>query len=248
MASVAITGKSGSGKSTSYIPNEELDIKGLNPKETLIINVSKKPLPGRKTDSKYQLFDPIVGKGMQGKIDNIEDQINNKKSQIRVSDPGRIITIINAIDCCCPVIKNIVVDDSQYMQGIMFMNRITEKGYDKYNDVALAGFGPIEAARNLNRTDLLVFFLYHPEEDESGYTKIKTAGRAVDKYITIDGLFTVNLFTDVEFDAQNSKTTYHFRTNTLGNDSCKSPYGMFPELLIPNDLGYVREKFLEYYN
>jgi hypothetical protein len=248
MASIAVTGKSGTGKSTSYIPNEELGIKGLHPKETLIINVSKKPLPGRKTDKFYPIFDKIEGKNKQEKIDNIVLQIKNKKRQLRVDHPGRIISIMDAIDCCCPEIKNIVIDDSQYIQGFMVMNRITEQGWSKFNDVALAGFGPVDAARNLKRSDLLVFFLYHPETNDQGDMKIKTAGKAVDQYITLDGLFTVNLYTDVEFDPSEKKPVYKFRTQTLGSDSCKSPYGMFDDLYIPNDLGLVREKYIEYYN
>ena len=76
--------------------------------------------------------------------------------------------------------------------------------------------------------------------------KIKTAGKAVDQYILLDGLFTVNLYTEIEIEKNRPK--YHFRTNTLGNDSCKSPHGMFDDFLIPNDLGLVRDKFLEYYS
>ena len=42
MAGIAIVGQSGEGKSTSYGQIPELGIKGLNPKETLIINVARK--------------------------------------------------------------------------------------------------------------------------------------------------------------------------------------------------------------
>ena len=47
MASIAVVGKSGTGKSTSYGQFPELGIKGLNPKETVVINVSGKDLPFR---------------------------------------------------------------------------------------------------------------------------------------------------------------------------------------------------------
>ena len=42
MASIAVVGKSGTGKSTSYGQFPELGIKGLNPKETVVINVRGK--------------------------------------------------------------------------------------------------------------------------------------------------------------------------------------------------------------
>jgi hypothetical protein len=37
-------------------------------------------------------------------------------------------------------------------------------------------------------------------------------------------------------------------TNTDGSNTAKSPVGMFDDLLIPNDLGYVKDKMEEYYN
>ena len=45
MASIAIVGKSGTGKSTSLGQFPELGLKGLPPKETVIINVGGKDLP-----------------------------------------------------------------------------------------------------------------------------------------------------------------------------------------------------------
>ena len=40
MSSIAIVGKSGTGKSTSFGNFPDLGIKGLNPGETVIINIS----------------------------------------------------------------------------------------------------------------------------------------------------------------------------------------------------------------
>jgi adenylate kinase family enzyme len=247
MSAIAITGASGSGKSTSYLKNETLEIKGLDPRETLVINVSKKDLPGKSANKLFAIFDDVTGSNTKERRENIVAQLKNKKRQYRTDNPARIITLLDVIDTQYPTIKNVVIDDSQYIQGLMVMNRIQEQGWQKFNDVAEAGFGPIDKARNLKRKDLIVFFLYHPEVNEiTGNTKIKTAGKAVDQYITIDGLFTVNLYTDVTM--ENKKPVYKFRTNTFGNDTCKSPAGMFDELYIPNDLGLVRDKFLEYYD
>lgn len=246
MSAIAITGPSGSGKSTSYLESEITGVKGLHPRETVLINVSKKDPPGKKANKLYPIFDPITGKNIKERQDNIVKQINAKKRQFRTDNPARIITILDTIDKFCPQIKNVVIDDAQYIQGFMVMGRIQEQGWQKFNDVAEAGFGPIDKARNLTRKDLLVFFLYHPETDEkSGDKKIKTAGKAVDQYITIDGLFTVNLYTDIA--VEGNKPSYRFRTNSFGNDTCKSPAGMFEDLYIPNDLGLVRDKYLEYY-
>ena len=48
MSAIAIVGPSGEGKSTSYGQVPELGIKGLNPKETVVINVAGKDLPFRR--------------------------------------------------------------------------------------------------------------------------------------------------------------------------------------------------------
>ena len=45
MPQVAIVGDSGKGKSSSAYPNPNVNIEGLNPKETVILNVSGKDLP-----------------------------------------------------------------------------------------------------------------------------------------------------------------------------------------------------------
>ena len=37
-------------------------------------------------------------------------------------------------------------------------------------------------------------------------------------------------------------------TQTDGTTTAKSPAGMFDDSLIPNDLGYVKQKMEEYYN
>ena len=246
MSAIAITGPSGTGKSTSYLPNEAIEIKGLHPRETVVINVSKKDLPMKKANKWFPLFDGFPKGTRQDKIDFIVNQIENKRRQILTDNASRIMTILDALDCCCPQIKNVVIDDSQYLQGLMMMGRIQEAGWQKFNDIAEAGFGPIQKARNLTRKDLLVFFLYHSTENEkTGQTQIKTVGKAVDTYITFDGLFTVNLYTHVEM--ENGKPIYQFRTQTKGNDTCKSPNQMFDSLYIPNDLGLVRDKYLEYY-
>lgn len=40
----------------------------------------------------------------------------------------------------------------------------------------------------------------------------------------------------------------YFVTNFDGQYPAKSPYGMFPDIYISNDLGYVVEKINEYYS
>lgn len=67
----------------------------------------------------------------------------------------------------------------------------------------------------------------------------------VDDYLTLEGLFSVVLYTRVEKGADN-KMKYSFVTNNDGTSPAKSPLGMFSSLTIPNDLGFVSQSIDKY--
>lgn len=95
--------------------------------------------------------------------------------------------------------------------------------------------------------DLVVFFIYHSETDKRGNDKIKTAGQLIDQYVTMEGLFTIVLYAESEFNPLTNQIEYFFKTNSDGKNTAKSPYEMFDDLRIPNDLGFVSQKVREYY-
>lgn len=124
-----------------------------------------------------------------------------------------------------------------------FMRRAKESGYNKFSDLGVNISKVVEAARN-TRKDLKVFFLWHPDEKE-GSMKMKTIGAMVDAYLTLEGLFTVILYSRVSKGADN-KVHYEFVTNNDGEFPAKSPVGMFIETYIPNDLGWVAQLIDQY--
>jgi hypothetical protein len=67
---------------------------------------------------------------------------------------------------------------------------------------------------------------------------MKTIGKMVDDYLTLEGLFSVILYTNTT-KGNDNKVKYEFVTNYDGKFPAKSPVGMFPELYIPNDLSIV---------
>lgn len=136
--------------------------------------------------------------------------------------------------------KIIVVDDAQYLMGFQYMRRIKENGWDKFNEIQSDYFNLIEIAKNLP-DDKIVFFLSHLETKDDGRQKVKTIGKMLDEKITIEGMFTVVLKTYV------SDGNYYFTTQNSGMDTVKSPLGMFPSVIIDNDLKYVAEKIRNYY-
>ena len=136
--------------------------------------------------------------------------------------------------------KNIVIDDFQYILGLPMMQRIGEKGWDKFNEIQQP-YADVLAELNNLPDDTIVYINSHIAFDDDGRRKIKTIGKALDKYITIEGLFMIVLGTLVQ------DNEYYFTTQNSGNDTCKSPEGMFPSLVVPNDLKYVEEKIRNYY-
>jgi hypothetical protein len=136
--------------------------------------------------------------------------------------------------------KNIVVDDFQYVLGLPMMHRVSEKGWDKFNEIQQPYADVLEAVSALP-DDVIVYFTSHTDTDNDGNTKIKTIGNALDKYIAVEGLFMIVLGTVVVND------NYYFATQNSGNDTLKSPDGMFPSKWIPNDLKYVEDKIRNYY-
>jgi len=226
MASIAIVGKSGTGKSTSFGQFPDLGIKGLIPEETVVINVSGKDLPFRGWKKLY------TGK------------ISERGNYFESSNADQIARAIDHVSSSRVDIKNIVIDDAQYIMAFEFMQRAKETGYGKFADIGV-NLGKVVSAAKNTRKDLKVYFLWHPEQDkETGY-KMKTVGKMVDDYLTLEGLFTVVLYTKVSKSVDN-KILYQFITNNDGEFPAKSPVGMFRDIYIPNDLGVVSETIDKY--
>lgn len=218
---IAIVGPSGSGKSSS--------IAALNPKETVIINVAKKPLPFKGSRGLY----------------NDSKIISEGGNYIETRDPGLICKVIQTVDQKRPDIKTLIIEDAQYLMAFEFMARAKETGYNKFNSIAEAGYLPVEAARDAKRDDLNIIFIYH-DELADGVRKIKTSGKMIDSHINLEGLFTVVLFTEVK--KGEDKSEYLFITNGDSSSTTKSPKGMFDSMAIPNDLQLVIDKVSAYYN
>ena len=218
---VGIVGATGTGKSTA--------IKHLNPEETYIINVAKKELPFKGSE----------------KIYNTEN-----KNYKEIEDANEISRLLKTISEKAPHIKNIVIEDSNYIMGFNMVAKATETGYTKFSIMAKDMVDLFRTARQL-RDDITVFYLTHPETIEDGGEiigyKIKTAGKLIDNQVLLEGLLTVCLYTLVE-ENKDGSATYNFITNRYKKMPAKSPDGMFSELKIPNDLQLVVETLNQYYN
>jgi hypothetical protein len=218
---IGVVGFTGSGKSTS--------IKHLDPATTYIINVAKKELPFKGSEKLY----------------NAE-----KKNYKEIDDAFEITRLLHVISDKAPHIKNIVIEDSNYIMGFNMVARATEKGYEKFSIMARDMVELFREARKL-RDDLKVFYFTHPESvEDSGEVviyKMKTSGKLLDNQINLEGLFTVVLYTYTE-ENKDGTSNYHFLTNRYRKFPAKTPDGMFTSLMIPNNLQIVSETIDNYYN
>lgn len=136
--------------------------------------------------------------------------------------------------------KSIVVDDFQYVMANEFMRRATERGYDKFTEIARHAWDIADCVRTLP-ADVIVYVLCHTDTDQDGFEKLKTIGKLLDEKIVLEGMSTIVLKTAV------SDGQYMFLTQNNGKDTVKSPAGMFPAYAIDNDLKYVDQKIRSYY-
>jgi hypothetical protein len=236
MARSLVLAPSGFGKSTSIGKTEELNIQGLNPEETYVISVTSKPLPFKGSQKTYPIT--TLEKMKEGRriITNDADTVA-KALNILVESP----------------IKNVVLDDFNYIMQDYYMDNALSKGWDAPKIIgAKMGkiFKAIERYQDVNKN---IIVLAHGEAvtnpDGRIYFKLKTTGKMVDEYITPEGKFDITLVGVSRWDTDKKKVVKEYITNESEQySSPKSPIGMFDTLAIPNDLGLVIEKINHYYN
>lgn len=216
---IALVGDTGSGKSHS--------IQFLDPKETYIISVAGKELPFKGSSVLYN---------------------RDNKNYRDVSEITEVHRLLETLSNTAPQIKNIIIEDGNYLMAFNLIEKAIETGYTKFTLMAQQMVNLIRGAKKL-REDLTIVYVSHLEEVEDGGDvinyKMKTAGKMIDSQVKMEGLFTVVLYSVPE--TTNGKTDYGFITNRHKKYPAKSPAGMFSDLRIPNNLKVVIDTMNEYY-
>lgn len=194
-------------------------LRNLDPANTLLIQAIKKPLP----------FKSANWKG--------------------IKDGGNILISDNSSQICAAMRKTsrdvIVIDDFQYSLSNEFMRRVLDNetgnsAFAKYNEIAKNAWDILNCASSLP-DHKRVYILSHTQTDDNGNVKIKTIGKLLDEKITIEGMVSIVLRTSIV------NGNYMFSTTNSGNDTVKTPMGLFDEELIENDLSMVDESIYTYY-
>ncbi len=192
-------------------------MRNLDPTKTLLIQAVRKPLPFRP-------------KGWQVKL-----SLKAPGNIIQTDDADKIEASMRHSQA--PII---VIDDFQYILANEFMRRSDERGFDKFTEIGRHAWNVMRAASEL-ADDRRVYIIAHTATDDAGRTKMKTIGKMLDEKVTPEGLFTIVLRTAVR------DGVYLFGTQNSGNDTSKSPMGMFTDMYIDNDLAAVDAAICEYW-
>lgn len=197
-------------------------LRTLNPEETYIIDSDKKGLSWKGWRKQYNI---------------------DAKNYYICDEPMKVLAVIIGVADKRPEINTIVIDTIGSIMVADEMRRMKEKGYDKWQDLAQCIWNIVDAAYTL-RDDLTVVFMAHTqtERDDSGFlfTRIKTSGKKLEK-ICLESKFTTVLISKCV------GGNYIFETHAK-NSTAKSPFGLFADDEIPNDMSEVINALKEFEN
>lgn len=241
MAKILVLAKSGFGKTTSYCGREKLGIKGLDPKETYVIQCIGRSLPNPnfKLCPSNEIKD--IAKGNRVQVDTITGVERFK----------RVADILEALKKS--PYKNSVIDDFNYLAQDFYMANAMKGGWDTPKQIGY-GMGLIFDAFKGFPEDKNIICCAHYEEfkDKNGDSisyKFKTTGKMVDDYITPEGKFDIILYGKVGFDAETKRPVKTFVKEFDGEYPAKDSLGVLDDLPdeVPNDLSIIVNKIKERY-
>ena len=234
---LGLMGESGSGKTTS--------LRNLPPNETFYIDSDKKGLSWKGWRTQYN-----TENGNYLRSDD-KNMVMCALAKLNCDDGtyvayqkilGKTPKIMSETEKQKAMSYKYIVIDT--LNGIMVadeVERMKEKGYDKWVDMAQCVWGILNYI-NTMRDDLTIIVLCHSqtqkEDDGYTFTRIKTSGKKLDKLVVESKLTTVLYAV-----ARGNEFVFQTHAN---NSTAKTPFGAFESDEIPNDITLVIKALEEY--
>lgn len=142
--------------------------------------------------------------------------------------------------------KTIVIDDAGYLIVNQFMRNHAKGGggnavFAVYNELADNYWNLINMIKKIPGGKRVYFFM-HEDINDFGIVKPKTIGKLLDDKVSIEGMFTIAVRTMFE------DGKYKFKLKTDGTDVTKTPFDMFEDKEMDNDLKELDRIITEYYD
>lgn len=135
--------------------------------------------------------------------------------------------------------KIIVIDDTGYLMQFENFDKAMIKGYDKHTEMAKHYADLLKVIRKLDG-EKIVYMTIH-EDIIDGIAKPKTTGKMINDSLCIEGLLNIVLRSVVK------EGEHVFQTRSAGDSVAKTPYEMYEDEFIPNDLNEVDKVIRDYY-
>lgn len=253
MSKILVLAKSGFGKTTSWCGRQKLGIKGLDPKETFVIQCIGRAVP----NAEYKLCEPIVMDVNKHTITNGSVLKGCNRVQVdHITGLDRFYAVAQLLDMLkASPFKNVVVDDFNYLSQDFYMANAMKGGWEVPKQIGF-GMGLVFNAMKGYPEDKNIFCCAHYEEykDKNGDSisyKFKSTGKMVDDYILPEANFDVVLFGRQTYNAEEKKPVKEYVFEFDGEFPAKDAIGLFDDMegnSFPNDLGIIAAKTAEKYS
>lgn len=217
-----ILGPTGSGKT--------FGIKGLDPKTTFIITPFKTHLAWKGGRKHY--IEMIPPKAVGNFI--VSDKFN--KTLMILKKIGSGVRF-----------KTVIIDDLQFLQGFRAIETSGETGYTKFCVTAEKYLELFKLTARL-RDDLTIFFLTQTEVTPYGITRARIGSKFVEEVSgNLESFFDVVVGAGIDTSLTPGDELYgYYQTRKEGEDTLKTPYEMFDDERIPNNLETLRLAMIAY--
>lgn len=264
---IGICGHSGTGKSTSLrnlplestiylLPNEKTPVaKGSKPLNLDVLRGEfGKDKKGLTFKEMGNYLNRLPLKNIEYKKGDIE--IKSDGSKVKLDADKKVLGLAGALDIINKLdfVKYVVIDDAKHFannetlsrgfkernKGSEALGRYNDLGYDVYNIITT----------NYLRPDITKIIITHPVQsvDTNGDTLLvpSLGSGMIDKGKNLTEYIEVSLFSAIDNEAESANDAYVLLTSGFGNiTSAKTPFGMFNEKSIPNDIMLVINRINE---